>query len=69
MTAVSLPSPDTHPDPRPGAFVILITHKSRPSTWSWRPVGATRSRVTGLASREAAVDSLEAAGFRLVNRP
>lgn len=56
-------------DQRPGAFVILITHKSRPSTWSWRPVGATRSRVTGLTSREAAVQSLESAGYRHVPRP
>ena len=52
----------------PPAFLILITHKGKPSTWSWRPVGAPRSRA-GFASRDAAVKSLRASGFRLVDRP
>ena len=55
--------------PRREAFIILSASTRHPPRWSWRPVGAKRSRVTGLASREAAIESLRAAGFRLVDRP
>jgi len=54
---------------RPGAYLILNADMRKGSSWSWRPLGAKRSRVTGLASKEAAVASLEAAGFVLVERP
>lgn len=61
--------PTPAPAEKPGAFLILNASIRGPSRYSWRPLGAKRSRKTGLPTREAAIASLTAAGFRLVDRP
>lgn len=51
------------------AFLILSASMKAPPRWSWRPVGAKRSKVTGFGSRDEAIKSLQAAGYTLVERP
>ncbi|PCC73136.1 hypothetical protein SAMN02745121_08575 [Nannocystis exedens] len=66
-------SKSTASAPNPGAakpaYLILHASVNGPPTWSWRPMGAKRSKGTGFTSRDAAAASLKAAGYVLVDPP
>ncbi|MCY0994351.1 hypothetical protein OV203_44915 [Nannocystis sp. ILAH1] len=62
-------APASNPGAAQPAYLLVNASVNGSPTWSWRPLGAKRSKGTGFASRDSALASLKAAGYVLVDPP